>query len=59
MQKDKIIAQLVEALEEAKDHLEYCNYGDSWERECAICSRLAFRIDEALKAANGGKKDDN
>ena len=22
-------------LKEAYDHLEYCGYGDSWERECS------------------------
>lgn len=57
MKKDKIIIQLVEALEEAQDHLEFCNYGDSWERECAISNRLAYRIEEALKVAKGGEND--
>jgi hypothetical protein len=28
--------ELLEALKEAKGHLEYCGYGDAWERECAL-----------------------
>ena len=23
-------------LKEAKEHLEYCGYGDAWERECSL-----------------------
>jgi hypothetical protein len=29
--KESILGLLIMA----KDHLEYCNYGDSWERECS------------------------
>lgn len=31
----EVINKLYTALNSAKDHLEYCGYGDSWERECA------------------------
>ena len=27
--------ELYKLLDEAVDHLNYCGYGDSWERECA------------------------
>ena len=40
---------LVEALEAAKEHLEYCGYGDSWERECAFDAKLPERIAEAIR----------
>ena len=33
-------------LNEAYDHLQYCNWGDSWERECA--GDLPERIEKAL-----------
>ena len=28
-------AQLKKLLHKAIDHLDYCGYGDSWERECS------------------------
>lgn len=45
---DKISKVLFEALFEAKDHLEYCNYGDAWERECAIDDGLREKIESAI-----------
>lgn len=39
---------LYELLVDAKEHLDYCNYGDSWERECAIESKLKERIEKIL-----------
>lgn len=38
----KLIHQLVK-------HLDYCNYGDQWERECAQYSKLPKRADEYVK----------
>jgi hypothetical protein len=43
----KQVAQLREVLQAASDHLDYCGYGDAWERECA--GDLEERISEALK----------
>ena len=43
---------LIEALTAARDHLEYCGYGDSWERECAFDSRLPEQIDDAIRRGN-------
>lgn len=40
---------LYETLVKAKEHLEYCGYGDSWERECADVTGLPEDIDNALK----------
>ena len=42
---------LLEALKEAQEHLEYCGYGDSWERECAYASGLPEMIDKAIAKA--------
>lgn len=50
---DPLVRQLVEALSKSKDHLEYCGYGDRWERECARDSKLAEKIEAALVAARG------
>jgi hypothetical protein len=41
---------LVEALKAAEEHLSYCGYGDSWERECA--EDLPEQISAALAAAD-------
>jgi hypothetical protein len=42
--------QLFEALVLAQSHLDYCGYGDSWERECAQASGIEKKIDAAIKA---------
>lgn len=47
----KIFDQVVNALYEARGHLGYCGYGDSWERECAEEQGLPDTIDDALAAA--------
>lgn len=46
-----LVKQLYEALQAASEHLDYCGYGDSWERECARESKLEEKIAAALKAA--------
>jgi hypothetical protein len=46
--QDKI-KTLRKALTAAKDHLEYCGYGDSWERECAEEQGLPEKLEEALE----------
>ena len=53
MASEEIIQELVDVLTDAKEHLDYCGYGDSWERECAKASKLEEKIDAALK---GGKE---
>ena len=42
---------LLIALKAAKEHLDYCGYGDSWERECAEESKLEEMIDTAIAKA--------
>lgn len=42
---------LVEALQAASDHLDYCGYGDKWERECAQAGGLEAKITKALELA--------
>lgn len=44
--------QLLAALIDARNHLDYCGYGDSWERECAQASKLEDRIEAAIAAGN-------
>ena len=36
---------------EAREHLEYCGYGDKWERECAVEKKLEQQIKEAITEA--------
>ncbi len=43
--------QLLDALRKAQQHLEYCGYGDKWERECATSDKLPELIEAAIKAA--------
>ena len=43
--------QLLEALRAASEHLDYCGYGDKWERECAKAAGLEKQINAAIEAA--------
>ena len=45
-----LIKMLGEALSAAQDHLDYCGYGDSWERECAKQAKLPEQINAAILA---------
>lgn len=45
---DPTRSELRDALEAARDHLEYCGYGDAWERECAEARDLSGKIERAL-----------
>ena len=47
------IKALVDALTDAKSHLEFCGYGDSYERECAKAGKLEQRIAAAIELAEG------
>jgi hypothetical protein len=47
----KLEKQLTKALRAASDHLDYCGYGDKWERECAEAEKLSEKIEAALDAA--------
>ena len=44
-----IMKSLYEALSAAEQHLDYCGYGDRWERECARDSGLIKQVDEAIR----------
>lgn len=52
---EKINEELLEALIAAEEHLSYCGYGDSWERECAEASNLPTKIGTAIKNATNVK----
>jgi hypothetical protein len=45
-----LIEQLTNALREAVGHLDYCGWGDRWERECAHASRLPEQLEAAVRA---------
>ena len=47
-EKMLLIIELYEALQKAEQHLSYCGYGDTWERECAREDKLEERISTAL-----------
>lgn len=51
-----VLKQTREALSDAKDHLDYCGWGDKWERECAKEQKLEPKIDAALGAAEQALK---
>lgn len=42
----KLETKLYKALEKASEHLDYCGYGDSWERSCV--PKLPKIIESAL-----------
>ncbi|MGP1680875.1 MAG: hypothetical protein ACTS8S_00920 [Giesbergeria sp.] len=44
--------ELVKGLSDAIEHLNYCGWGDRWERECA--ESLRKELPELLKKAQGG-----
>lgn len=44
------VEQLKEALECAEEHLDYCGWGDSYERECARNEKLPEKVREALES---------
>ena len=48
MNERKLILILGRALKDASAHLDYCNYGDEWERSCAKESKLPKQIMDAL-----------
>lgn len=48
----ELIKELTNVLQSASDHLDYCGYGDSWERECARESKLEEKITASLEKAN-------
>lgn len=46
---------LRDALQLASDHLDYCGYGDAWERECAEAAGLEKTISDALELVPDNK----
>lgn len=47
----KAAPNLLAALEAAQSHLEFCGWGDRWERECAREEKLPELIQAALDEA--------
>lgn len=48
-------AELLSALQEAKGHLEYCNYGDNYEREGT--EPLKLQLEQAIAKASGERNN--
>jgi len=44
----------ISLLLEAMEHLEYCNYGDKWESECADAAKLPERLEAFMKQLGVG-----
>lgn len=53
---NEVFEQVLDALKDASVHLEYCNYGDSWEKECAFAEKLDEKIAAAIKAGEDEAK---
>lgn len=51
MALNKLEKELLDMLIEAQSHLEYCNYGDKWEKECAVEAKLPERLQAVITAA--------
>ncbi len=47
----KVARKLHKTLQMASDHLDFCCYGDEYERECAETQGLEKKIGAALRAA--------
>lgn len=47
--------ELLAVLKEAQEHLDYCNYGDSWERECAMSDKLPQKMEEVIRKAENAR----
>ena len=46
------LAELVALFREAVNHLEFCGYGDSYERECARDENLPQRLQSMISELN-------
>jgi len=46
--KAELVRELLEVLIKAEEHLDYCGYGDSWERECAKEEKLPQLINSTI-----------
>lgn len=54
---EELVKMLTDALAAAYEHLEWCGYGDSYERECARESKLEETILTALEAAGWTREE--
>lgn len=43
------LQEIIDCLEMAYEHLEYCGWGDNWERECAIHNKMPEQIEKSIQ----------
>ncbi len=48
---EELQRELFLAFKDAVEHLEYCGYGDSWERSCAMHTNMPSRLQTVLEKA--------
>lgn len=58
-EQKKVLDLLAKALKDSNAHLDYCGWGDRYERECADLEKLPEQNEAALKAYDKLKGDDN
>ena len=46
---EKVFKELVKLFAEMADHLDFCGYGDQYERECARDDKLPQRVEGMRK----------
>lgn len=47
--KELTVKEVLELLQEAADHLNYCGYDNAWERKCVKELKLQERIERILE----------
>ena len=52
---EALLAKATKGLRAAVDHLDFCGYGDTYERECADALKLPKRLDALLAKLEAAK----
>ena len=54
--EEEYVREIEDALIAAEEHLDYCGYGDPWERECADQAGLSDKIGAAVSKIEARRK---
>lgn len=46
---EKANERLWECFQLMREHLDYCGYGDNWERECAYHQKLPDKVEKVFE----------